>query len=77
MMHEQQPPYPPATITVVQEPTGGTITMRRPKTVTQLLNKLELRPGTTLVIRNGELLTPDRRIETGDTITVRTVISRG
>jgi Sulfur transfer protein involved in thiamine biosynthesis len=77
MTHEHHPPFPPATITLVQEPTGGTITMPRPKTVTQLLHKLAIRPGTALVIRNGELLTPDRRIEPNDTITVRTVISRG
>ena len=68
---------PPATITVILEPTGGTRTIPRPKTVLQLCNRLQVRRGTALVIRNGELLTPDRRIETGDTITVRSVISRG
>ncbi|SBW05000.1 conserved hypothetical protein [uncultured delta proteobacterium] len=69
--------YPPAVITVILEPTGGTKEIPRPKTVSQLLARLEIRQGTALVIREGELLTPDRRIETGDTVTVRSVVSRG
>ena len=69
--------YPPAAITLVLEPTGGTKVFPRPKTVAQLLNRLEIRQGTALVIRNGELLTPDLRIEIDDVITVRTVVSRG
>ena len=69
--------YPPATITVVLEPTGGTREIPRPKTATQLCNRLKIRQGTALVIRNSELLTPDRRIEIGDVITVRSVVSRG
>lgn len=77
MSQETERRFPPAVITVILEPTGGTREIPRPKTVTQLLNRLEIRPGTALVIRNGELLTPDRRIETGDTITIRTVMSRG
>lgn len=67
----------PASITLVLEPEGKTMSFPRPKTVTQLLNKLGVKQGTALVIREGELLTPDRRIETGDTITVRGVVSRG
>jgi len=69
--------YPKATITVLLEPTGGTREIPRPKTVSQLLNRLAVRQGSALVIRDGELLTPDRRIEPGDTITVRSVVSRG
>lgn len=68
---------PPATITLTLEPQGKTAAFPRPKTVTQLLNKLGVKQGTALVIRDGELLTPDRRIETGDSITVRSVVSRG
>ena len=67
----------PATITLVLEPEGKTAAFPRPKTVTQLLNKLGVKQCTALVIREGELLTPDRRIEIGDTITVRGVVSRG
>lgn len=66
-----------ASITLVREPGGKTLRLPRPKTVAQLLNALAVHRGTALVIRDGELLTPDRRIETGDTITVRDVVSRG
>lgn len=69
--------YPPAVITVILEPTGGTQEIPRPKTVAQLLDRLKIRRGTALVIREGELLTPDRRVEPGETITVRSVVSRG
>ena len=69
--------YAPATITLILQPTGGTQVIPRPKTVRQLLNKLDIRPTTALVIRGKELLTPDRRIETGETIIVRSVISSG
>lgn len=69
--------HEPQTITLILEPDGGTRTMERPKTVIQLLNRLKIRQGTALVIRNGELLTPDRRIEPGDAVTVREVVSRG
>ncbi len=51
--------------------------MPRPKTVSQLLARLGIRQGTALVIREGELLTPDRRIENGETIIVRSVVSQG
>ena len=69
--------HPPATITLVLEPVGGARTMPRPKTVTQLLGLLGIRKGQALVIRDGELLTPDRRIDPGDAIIVRTVVSSG
>jgi hypothetical protein len=36
-----------------------------------------LRVNDALVISGGELLTPDRRLEDGDAITDRKVISRG
>ena len=51
--------------------------MPRPKTVRQLLERLSLRQDAALVIREGGLLTPDRRIEIGDSITVRIVTSSG
>ena len=74
---EQMQDHETATVTVILEPNGGTRVMERPKTVTQLLNRLAVRQGTALVIRDGQLLTPDRRIEKGEVITVRTVVSRG
>lgn len=69
--------YPKPTITVTFEPVGGTQDIPRPRTVAQLCNRLGIRQGTALIIRNGELLTPDRRIETGDAITVASVVSQG
>lgn len=71
------PAYAPATITLTLEPDGRNESVPRPKTVTQLLNRLGIRPTEALVIRGKELLTPDRRIFSGDAITVRTVVSRG
>lgn len=68
---------PGAAITLILEPTGGTKTVPRPKTVYQLLDRLAIRHGSALIIRDGELLTPDRSIKAGDTITVRSVVSRG
>ena len=47
------------------------------KTVLGLLNKLNLRPTQALVIRNGQLLTPDRRLYPDDKIIIRLIISRG
>lgn len=47
------------------------------KTVLQLLHKLNLRGNDALIIRDGELLTPDRHLHDGDHITVRPVTSRG
>lgn len=73
----EKPFYPAPTITLTREPVGGTREEPRPKTVTQLCNRLGIAQGTALIIRNGELLTPDRRIEPGDHITVRSVVSRG
>jgi sulfur carrier protein len=46
-------------------------------TVLQLLQKLDLRVNDALIIRDGELLTPDRRVRAGDHLTVRPVTSRG
>ena len=66
-----------AEITVRFEPSGKEETMPRVKTVLQLLNKLGVKRGTALVIRDGGLLTPDREILPDDVITVRTVVSQG
>ncbi|MFZ5813242.1 MAG: hypothetical protein ACOY4F_14485 [Thermodesulfobacteriota bacterium] len=59
------------------EPHKSTLTFQRINTVLQLLGKLDLRVNDALIIRGRELLTPDRRIHPGDTITVRLVMSRG
>ncbi len=59
------------------EPRGKEITFTKLNTVLQLLNKLELRHTDVLVIRDGELLTQDCRIEKDDKIIVRNVMSVG
>lgn len=59
------------------EPTGERLSMPRAKTARQLLEALRLEEETALVIKNGALLTPDRRIWPGDRIVVRLVGSRG
>ena len=67
----------PWQITVRLEPQGKDLVMPRPKTVWQLMNRLQLKPCSALIIRSGELLTRDREILPGDAITVRVVMSSG
>lgn len=69
--------YTPPTISVLLQPEEKLITIPRPKTVLQLLKKLEIKPGTALVIRDGGLLTPDRHIFPEEHLTVRIVTSSG
>jgi len=64
-------------ITILLQPDGREFALPRPKTVLQLLHKLDIRPGTALVIREGGLLTQDRQILPGEHITVRLVTSSG
>ncbi|MDR0339007.1 MAG: hypothetical protein LBH65_01885 [Desulfovibrio sp.] len=64
-------------ITVLLQPENKEFAMPRAKTARQLLERLGLRPGTALVIREETLLTPDRRIYADERITVRVVTSRG
>ena len=65
------------TITVTLEPSGTVLILPRVKTVRQLFTRMAIQPGTTLVIRDGGLLTPDREILPEDAITLRSVVSRG
>lgn len=69
--------FAPAEITVTMQPEEKIFSIPRPKTVLQLLNRLGLKPGTALVIRENGLLTPDCRIFPNDKIIVRTVTSSG
>lgn len=64
-------------ITVHLEPENRELNFDSVKTVRQLLNRIERKPGRALVIRKGQLLTPDLNIFPGDVITVRDVGSRG
>ncbi|WP_321404703.1 hypothetical protein [Maridesulfovibrio sp.] len=59
------------------EPEGKTVEYTKLNTVLQLLNKQGLHHTDALVIRNGELLTPDERIYQGDELELRKVISVG
>lgn len=76
-MNETSSDFKPWVITVNFEPGGKTKTLPRPRTVTQLLNRLNLKAGGVLVIRDGGLLTPDREILPDDVITLRSVVSSG
>lgn len=64
-------------ITVRLEPEGRELQFTKIKSVLKLLETLRLGLNSALVVRSGELLTPDRRLEPGDTIIVRRVGSRG
>ncbi len=62
---------------ILIEPENQWADIDRASTVLNLLKKLELRPNQAVVIRNGELLTPDRKIDPEDSIVVRKIASRG
>jgi sulfur carrier protein len=64
-------------ITVTLGTNNTPTTFEKIKTVLQLLNKLHLRVNDALVIRDGELLTPDRHLRPGDHVAIRPVVSRG
>jgi sulfur carrier protein len=64
-------------ITVHVEPDNETMTFERHNTVLMLQKRLGLRVNDALIIRGATLLTPDSRLEDGDEIRVRKVISRG
>ena len=68
---------PAGSVTVRLEPDGEILVFPRLNTVLQLLNRLGLGLNDALVIRGTELLTQDRRLHTGDRITLRRVTSRG
>lgn len=75
-------PYRPrgissAMITVSISSQSQPLSFPKINTVLQLQQKLDLRVNDALIIRDGELLTPDRRLRDGDHVTVRLVTSRG
>lgn len=55
----------------------GKTEIHGPKTVRQLLKKLDLLPEAVLVIRNDELVTEDEQLRDEDIIEIRSVISGG
>lgn len=62
---------------IIIQPENKIENASRVKTVTGLLKKLGLKDTQALVIRDNQLLTPDRRIYQDDRIIVRLVASRG
>ena len=64
-------------ITVHLEPDNKELCLEKASTVRNLLAALDRKPGRALVIRDGQLLTPDLKLYPGDTIIVRDVGSRG
>lgn len=64
-------------ITVRLEPENKETHVEKAGTIRQLLAKIGRKPGRALVIRDGQLLTPDLNPRDGDIITVRDVGSRG
>jgi len=64
-------------IIVYVEPDNKTLTFQRHNTVLMLQKALGLRVNDALIIRGDQLLTPDSRLNDGDEIRVRKVMSTG
>jgi len=64
-------------VTVQLEPDGKVVELGNTKTVLAVLNRLKLRSTMAIVVRDGELLTADRKLHMGDTLMVRKVTSAG
>ncbi|XXJ20509.1 hypothetical protein ACR42D_13440 [Desulfovibrio caledoniensis] len=64
-------------IIVNLEPDGKRIELDNTRSVLAVLNKLRLRSTMAIVVRDGELLTSDRKLFHGDELMVRKVTSAG
>jgi len=62
---------------VCLNPQGRQIEVDGVRRVEDLLRRLEILPGTVLVIRGESLLTDDARLEASDEIELRSVVSGG
>ncbi|NOY65442.1 MAG: thiamine biosynthesis protein ThiS [Nitrospirae bacterium] len=58
-------------------PDGKVMEFDGPREVKAILRRLNILENTVLVVRDDELLTPDRLLEDGDTIELVPVISGG
>ncbi|MDL1956438.1 MAG: hypothetical protein LWW95_05250 [Candidatus Desulfofervidus auxilii] len=58
-------------------PEGKELTLEKSITVKTLLKRLNLLPGTVLIIKDKQLLTSDMVIKDGEEIEIRSVLSRG
>lgn len=64
-------------VTARLRPPDRTVEVADVERVDELLAKLEVLPGTVLVIRDGALLTSQDRLRDGDQVEVRFAISGG
>lgn len=64
-------------VTVNLEPDGKVVELHNTRSVLAVLNRLKLRSTMAIVVRDGELLTSDRKLNNGDTLMVRKVTSAG
>ena len=71
------PEHTGARVTVLLQPEDTLLSLPRPKTARQLFAALDIAEECALVAREGELLTPDRRIWPDDRLLVRKVASAG
>lgn len=62
---------------VLLTPQGRELEVDRAKRVADLLEQLQITPGTVLVIRGERLLTDDARLSVSDEIELRSVVSGG
>ena len=64
-------------VTAQLRPPGRTVEVHDARRVGDLLERLEVKPSTVLVIRAGELLTEADELHDGDKVEVRFAISGG
>jgi sulfur carrier protein ThiS len=64
-------------VTAQLRPPGRTVEVTDARHVGELLARLEVKPSTVLVIRDGELLTEADELNDGDAVEVRFAISGG
>ena len=71
------PEHTGARVKVLLQPEDALLSLPRPKTARQLLEALGIGEECALEAREGELLTPDRRVWPDDSLLVRKVASAG
>lgn len=72
-----KPEYQGPRLNLILQPEEEHLSIPLAKTVRQLLEALKLPEETALIIRDGQLLTPDRHLYPGNEVIVRKVGSRG
>ena len=77
MQEELRTPPPMVRVRLQPEEKIVELPRHKVKSVMTLLRALGIRPGTAIVARGRELLTPDRAVLPGDELLVRKVTSAG